>query len=183
MRLTSVDFPEPVVPRIATVCPGLAVKETPLRMSRVPPGYRNETLSKSTLQESGRRIEASGASFTSSGASRTSKTLWDEAPAREMLAERKPMVRIGKSIKPSRVLKATRSPTDNLPTAKPDDRERPQVGEQKHEWEVVREHPHGGEVLLQQLVVDRCVAGRLVVLAGEGPDHTHPQKVLLQHGV
>ena len=49
------------------------------------------------------------------GASRTSKTLWDEAPAREMLAERKPIVRIGKSIKPSRVLKATRSPTESLP--------------------------------------------------------------------
>jgi hypothetical protein len=60
-------------------------------------------------------MEASGASFTSRGASRTSKTLWDEAPAREKLAERKPIVRIGKSIKPSRVLKATRSPMDSLP--------------------------------------------------------------------
>src|SRR5215203_4519719 len=115
MRLTSVDFPEPVVPRTATVCPGLAVKDTPARMSRALPGYRNETLSKSTLQESGRRVEASGASFTSRGAPRTSKTLWDEAHAREMLAERKPIVRIGKSIKPSRVLKATRSPTESLP--------------------------------------------------------------------
>jgi hypothetical protein len=60
-------------------------------------------------------MEASGASFTSRGASRTSKTLCDEAPAREMLADRKPIVRIGKSIKPSKVLKATRSPTESLP--------------------------------------------------------------------
>ena len=105
-----------------------------------------------------------------------------------MLAERKPIVRIGKSMKPSRVLKATSSPMESLPPitcqpAEPDDRQRPQVGEQEHEGEVVREHPHGGEVLVQKLVVHRRVAGRLVVLAGEGPDHAHPREVLLQHRV
>src|SRR3712207_9506407 len=84
MRFMGVDCPEPVVPRTATVCPGAAVKDTPARMSRSLPGYRKETSSKSTRQEMGGRMEASGASFTSRGASRTSKTLWAEAPAREI---------------------------------------------------------------------------------------------------
>src|SRR5829696_5135089 len=99
---------------MATVCPGLASKEISPKISRSLPGYLNETSSNSTRQEREGGGEAPGASATSSGASSTSKTRWEEAPAREMLAERKPIVRIGKSIKPSSVLKATSSPMESL---------------------------------------------------------------------
>ncbi len=72
---------------------------------------------------------------------------------------------------------------DDLQPAEEDYRERTEVGEQEDEREVVRERADGREVLGQKLVVHRAVAGILVVLAGEGPDHAHPRQVLLQNRV
>src|SRR5215218_5907985 len=79
---------------------------------------------------------------------------------------------------------ADREPVPHhLQPAEEHDQERADVRQEEDEREVVREGADGLEVLIEKLVVDRAVADALVALAGEGPDHTHPRQVLLQHRV
>ena len=81
IRLTIVLLPEPVLPIIAVVSPGFAVKLIPDRASSSEPSYLNETLSNSNRPEHSLIAIASKLSTTDDSDIITSSILLAATPA------------------------------------------------------------------------------------------------------